>query len=157
MRFTFLAVAGLAIGATACSASGTSVEVQQTPVAAVSVSLPSSSLLAGQTAQAVATPRDAAGLPLANRPIVWESSNSSVASVNNTGMISALVPGTVAISATSEGVQGQGSLTVMALPVVPVATVSVALSASSLSVGQTTNATATLRDAGGNVLTGRAV
>ena len=157
MRTVLLAVAGLAFGATACSSSATSVEVERKPVSAVSVSLPSPSIVAGQAEQAVATPRDAGGAPLANRPIVWGSSNSAVATVNDAGMISALLPGTAAISATSEGVRGEVSLSVLAPPPAPVATVLVALNPSALVVGETANANATLRDANGNDLTGRLV
>jgi uncharacterized protein YjdB len=157
MRTAILAVAGLAFGATACSSGGTSTVVERNPVAAVSVSLPSPSIVAGQTAQAVATPRDASGVPLPDRPIVWQSSSSVIASVSAAGLVSALLPGSAIISATSEGVRGESSLTVMAPAPVAVANVSVTLSPSSLVVGQTANATATLRDAGGNDLTGRAV
>ncbi len=42
-------------------------------------------------------------------------------------------------------------------PAIPVATVSVSLSTTTIAVGQTTNAAATLRDASANVLTGRTV
>ncbi len=158
MRVNFLAVAGLAIGAAACSSGGTSVEVQhQKPVAAISVNLPSASIVAGQTEQATATPKDADGLPLANRSIVWQSSSATVATVNSAGVIAAVATGTTVISATSEGVRGEGSLNVMAPPPAPVATVSVALSASSLAIGETANGTATLRDASGNALTGRVI
>src|SRR5438552_4205825 len=159
MRVTILAVAGLAvIATTACSSSsGTSVEVQRKPVATVSVTLPSPSMVAGQSGQASATPKDADGAPLANRPIVWGTSSSQVASVSDVGMISAVTPGTAVISATSEGVRGQGSLNVVAPAPVPVTSVSVALSNSSLNIGQTANATATTRDASGNVLTGRVI
>jgi uncharacterized protein YjdB len=157
MRTIILAVAGLAFGATACSSGETSVEVLRTSVAAVTLALPSPSIVAGQTAQAVATPRDASGAPLIGRPIVWQSSSSLIASVSDAGIISALASGAAVISATSEGVRGEASLTVMAAAPVPVANVSVTLSPSSLVVGQTANATATLRDAGGNDLTGRAV
>src|SRR4051812_3454954 len=157
MRTVILAVAGLAFGATACSTSGTSVEVERKPVSTVSVTLPSPSINAGQTEQAVAMPRDAGGAPLAERPIIWETSSSAVATVNDAGMISALLPGTVVISATSEGVRGEGSLSVLAPPPAEVANVSVTLSASALLVGETANASVTLRDANGNDLTGRAV
>src|SRR5438445_128520 len=157
MRVTILAVAGLAvIATTACSSGGTSVEVQRKPVAMVSITLPSP-IIAGQSEQATATPKDADGAPLANRPIVWGTSSSQVASVSDVGMISAVTPGTAVISATSEGVRGQGSLNVVAPAPVPVTSVSVALSNSSLNIGQTANATATTRDASGNVLTGRVI
>ena len=157
MRTIILAVAGLAFGATACSSSGTSVEVRRNPVTAVSVTLPSPSLVSGQTQRAVATPRDATGAPLVDRPIVWQSSSLGIASVTDSGMITAASPGTAVISATSEGVRGEGTLTVLAPLPAPVASVSVSLSPSSLVVGQTANATARLRDASGNDLTGRVV
>ncbi|PYO76462.1 MAG: hypothetical protein DMD63_14435 [Gemmatimonadetes bacterium] len=157
MRALILAVAGLAVSVTACSSNGTSVEVQRIPVAAVSVSLPSPSLVEGQRVRALATARDAAGATLPNRPITWQSSSSAIASVTDSGDVSALSPGSVTISATSEGQSGSASLSVTAVPPVPVASVSVALAASSRNPGQTTQATATTRDANNNVLTGRSI
>lgn len=158
MRTVILAVAGLAYGATACSSSGTNtIEADRSPVAAVSVTLPSPSLIAGQGQRAVATPSDASGAPLANRAIVWGSSNPATATISDSGMISAVAPGTATISAASEGVRGEAALSVLAPPPIPVATVSVSLSPSSIVVGQTANAVATLRDANGNDLSGRSV
>src|SRR5438445_163513 len=157
MRALILAVAGLAVSVTACSSNGTSVEVQRIPVAAVSVSLPSPSLVEGQRVRALATARDAAGATLPNRPITWQSSSSAIASVTDSGDVSALSPGSVTISATSEGQSGSASLSVTAVPPVPVASVNVALAASSRNPGQTTQATATTRDANNNVLTGRSI
>jgi uncharacterized protein YjdB len=156
-RTVILALAGVSYCASACSSSGTSVDVQRKPVVAVSLSLPSPALVAGATGQAVATPRDADGAPLSGRSIAWESSNSDIASVSDAGMISALLPGLSVISATSEGVRGEASLSVIEPPPSPVASVFVTLTATSLVVGQTANATATLRDANGNDLAGRAV
>ena len=69
MRAFILAVTGLAFGVTACSSSsdGTTFDIHA-PVAAVSVVLPSPSLVEGQTARAIATPRDANGAPLYQPP-----------------------------------------------------------------------------------------
>src|SRR5947199_7927665 len=51
MRTIFLAVTGLFIAVTACSDGGTSVEVApRTPVASVVISLPTATLMVGQTA-----------------------------------------------------------------------------------------------------------
>jgi trimeric autotransporter adhesin len=124
------------------------------PVASVSVALAASSLTVGQTTQATATTRDAAGTVLTGRGITWSSSNTAVARVNSTGVVLAVGVGSATIQATSEGVSGSASLTVSA---VPVATVSVSLASSSLTAGQTTQATATLKDAAGNTLTGRSI
>jgi uncharacterized protein YjdB len=160
-RSLILAVTGLAVGVTACGSYGTSVDVEPThnaaPVASISIGLPLASLLPGQTEQGTAIPRDATGAPLSGRVITWQSSNPTSASVNGSGMIAAVAPGAATITASSEGITGQESLTVMPPPPVPVANVGVSLGASSLVIGQTTAATATLRDAQGNVLTGRSV
>src|SRR5688500_6727208 len=157
MRVFCLAVAGLAIGATACSSSGTSVEVQRNPVTGVSVSLSLTSLVEGETTEAGATPIVASGRSLADRPIEWQSANASIATVTNSGIVSALAEGDVVISATSEGVRGERSVNVKARANMPVSTVAVTRSAPSLSVGQTANATATLRNSRGDVLSGRVV
>jgi len=129
-------------------------------VASVSVSLASSSLNTGQTTQATATTRDANNNVLTGRSIAWSSSNTSVATVNGSGLVTAVAAGTAQITATSEGKSGSAGLTVAAPPPpppAPVAAVSVSLSASSINPGSTTQATATTRDASNNVLTGRSI
>ena len=126
------------------------------PVATVTVSLAASSVTAGGTTQATATARDANGNVLTGRSVTWSSSNTAVATVSSTGLVTAVVAGSASIIATVEGKVGQATLTVAA-PVVPVATVTVSLAASSVTAGGTTQATATTRDANGNVLTGRAI
>jgi uncharacterized protein YjdB len=158
MRTLILAVTGFAFAVTACSSGGTSVvEAERVPVAAISVDLPAASLIAGQTELGTATPRGPNGAPLANRIVSWQSSSAAVASVTDAGLITAVAPGAATITATSEGVSGQASMSVLAPPPVPVANVSVSLASGSLNPGQTTQATAIPRDANNNVLTGRAV
>src|ERR1044071_5090041 len=95
MRAFILAVTGVVFGIAACSTYGTDVvTVQQTQakVASVSIQVPLS-LIAGQTARAVAVPKDANGNPLADRAVAWFSSSTSVASVDDSGVISAITPG----------------------------------------------------------------
>ena len=156
MRSLILAVSGLAAMVLGCSASSTSVD-PATPVASVSLTLPSATLLTGQTQQAEATPRDANGAALPDRTVTWQSSNPLVASVDGNGMIAAVAPGTDVITATSEGVAAQGTLTVMPVPAIPVASVTVTPASPTLQVGATVQLTAVTRDANGNVLTGRAI
>jgi len=127
------------------------------PVASVSVSLAASTVVAGQTTQATATLRDASNNVLTGRAITWTSSNPSVATVSSSGVVTSVAAGSAQISATSEGITGGAALTVNAPAPVPVASVAVTLSAPSLNVGQTTQASVTLRDASNNVLTGRVV
>jgi len=159
MRTFMLAVTGLVFAVAACSSYGTSVVETgntKTPVASVSLTIPSS-LAAGRTARAIATPKDANGTPLTGRPITWYTSSASVAAVNDSGMISAVAPGTAVVSAVSEGVSGQASMAVTPPAPAPVATVSVAVSPPAVLVGQIAHATATLQDSSGNLLSGRVV
>lgn len=124
------------------------------PVATVSVVLPSANLTIGQTIQAAATTKDAAGNVLAGRTVSWSSTNTAVGAVNTSGVVTAVSEGSTSITAASEGQTGSASLTVSPIPV---ASVSVTLAAPSLTVGGTSQATATTKDASGNVLTGRVV
>ena len=77
-----------------------------------------------------------------------------MARVDGNGLVTSIAAGSASISATSEGRSGSAALTVLPAPV---AHASVTLAASSLTVGQTTQASATLTDASGSVLTGRAI
>ena len=124
------------------------------PVASVTVSPASPSVLIGQTVQLTATPRDANGNPLAGRTITWSSDNTTVATVSTSGLVTAKVAGSATITATSEGQSGSASVTVTT---VPVASVTVSPASASVPVGQTVQLTATPRDANGNPLTGRAI
>ena len=157
MRAFILAVTGVAL-VIACSAGGTSVvQVENPQVAAVSVSLPSPSLVAGQTGRATAVARDANGAPLSNRPISWSSAPASIATIDATGMIAALAPGAATITATSEGKSGSQSLLVTAPAPAPVASVSVSPAGPSVQAGSTVQLTANTYDANNNLLTGRAL
>src|SRR5205807_589553 len=128
--------------------------VPTVPVAAVTVTPASVSVLQGQTVQLTATPRDASGNPLTGRAISWSSSDNTIATVNSSGLVTGVVAGAVTITATSEGQSGTASITVSG---VPVASVTVSPASASVPAGQTVELSATLRDANGNILTGRSV
>ena len=85
----------------------------QAAVATVSVSL-SSTLPVKQTAQATATLRDASGNVLSGQTIAWTSSNTGVASVSASGLVTAVAAGSATIVATSGGKTGSAALTVTA-------------------------------------------
>lgn len=87
-------------------------EPQPEPVASVAVTPASAVLEVGQTEAFTAQPRDANGQPLDGRQVIWSSSDSSVASVSQTGVATALRAGTTLIRATSEGQVGEAALTV---------------------------------------------
>ncbi len=159
MRAFILAVTGVAIGVSACGSYSTSaVEIQKPAgVASVSVTLASPSLIAGQTQRATVVLKDANGAPLADRTVEWRSSAATVATVDDSGVISGIAPGAATVSAVSEGVTGDASLNVIPPPPVSVSTVLVALNPAAVVVGQTAHASATLLDGNGNTLTGRTV
>jgi LmbE family N-acetylglucosaminyl deacetylase len=86
--------------------------------------------------------------------VTWSSSNSAVATVDARGLVTARGVGSASVQATSEGRSGSARLTAS---LVPVATVSVSLAPTSVPAGSGSQASATLRDANGNALTGRAI
>jgi len=127
------------------------------PVATVSVAPSSASLVIGGTQQLTATTKDANGNVLTGRVVAWSTSNSSIATVSTVGVVTAVAAGgPVTISATSEGQVGSASISVAATQV-PVATVTVTPGSSLVALGFPAALAATLRDANGAVLTGRAI
>jgi uncharacterized protein YjdB len=126
------------------------------PVASVSVTPGTGTVTVGQTLQLTATPQDANGAALSGRTVTWSSSNTSLATVSSSGLVSALGAGSVTITATSEGKSGTSALTLVAAPV-PVASVTVSPGTANVIVGQTVQLTATTKDANNNVLTGRTI
>ncbi len=143
------------ITATSEGQSGTaSVTVANAPVASVTVTPAAASVVTGQTVQLAATPKDANGNPLSGRVVTWSSNNTSAATVDGSGLVTAVAVGSATITATSEGKSGSASITVTG---VPVASVTVSPASASVQAGQTVQLTATLKDANGNVLTGRTV
>jgi uncharacterized protein YjdB len=144
------------ITASGGGSSGTaSVTVTPPPVASVTVEPAEGSVHVAWTLQLTATLRDAAGNILTGRTVTWSSDNTSLATVSSDGLVTGVAAGgPVTITATSEGVSGTAAITVT---LAPVETVEVTPATSTVQVGGTRQLTATLRDANGNVLTGRAV
>ena len=130
------------------------VTVRPVPVASVTISPASTGTTVGQTVTLSVTTRDAAGNVLTGRVVGWSSSDNSVATVSSAGVVTGIGVGSATITATSEGQTGTATITVS---LVPVASVSVTPSPANLMVGQTLQLSATARDAGGAVLTGRAI
>jgi uncharacterized protein YjdB len=139
------------------SASLTVTAAPPAPVATVTVTLNSPSLTTGQSTQAVASMKDVNGNVLTGRAVTWGSSNPAAATVSSTGLVAAVAAGSAQITATSEGKSGSATITITAAAPAPVATVTVALGTASIAAGQTTPAVATLKDASGATLSGRAV
>src|SRR5207247_622619 len=106
------------ITATSEGKSGTaSITVTNVPVASVTVSPTSATLQVGQTTQLTATPKDASGSPLIGRTVTWSSSDTTIARVSASGLVTARAGGTATVTATSEGKSGTSTITVTIVPV----------------------------------------
>jgi hypothetical protein len=103
-RLGRLAIASVAVWTLSCGGEGSEPVVH---VASVTLS-PSGvvSMGIGSTRQLTATPLDAAGSPLLGRQVAWTTSNTAIASVSATGLVTATGGGIATITATSEGKSG---------------------------------------------------
>src|SRR6266576_1846918 len=81
-------------------------------VDAVMVSPASANVQVGGTAQFTAIALDAAGNSMTGRVVTWTGANVSVANVNSSGLVTAVVAGSATILAASEGKSGSASVTV---------------------------------------------
>ena len=151
-------VTGVRIGTVLIAASArgkdafSRITVSPTPVASIRLSFTNRSMFIGESVSLNAEPLDAAGQVLPGRTITWSTSNASVATVTNGGLVTAVSSGGAIISASSEGRSAFASITVAP---VPVASIDLSPDVSNVVVGQTTQLTADVRDASGAPLTGR--
>jgi hypothetical protein len=83
------------------------------PVATVTISPAAPTVAVLATTQLTAAVADSLGTALTGRAITWSSSNSAVATVSTTGLVSGLAVGTTLITATSEGKSASVTLTVI--------------------------------------------
>ena len=132
-----------------------------TPTTArVDVTPASASLETGKTQQLTATARDASGAERSGRSFTWSSSAPGVATVNGSGLVTAVSVGTATITARADGVNGTATVTVTNPAPATVSRVVVTPAVSRL-VYKGKNGTdeavftATLFDAGGRQLSGR--
>jgi len=130
------------------------ITVTPAPVAAVTISPATASLVLGGTQQLTANARDASGAALTGRPVTWSSGTPAVATVSAAGLVTAIAAGTAIITASIEGVPATATITVTPTPV---ASVTVTPASFSLPVGGSQPVTATARDAAGTPITGRPV
>jgi uncharacterized protein YjdB len=127
---------------------------QPAPVASVTVTPATDSLEVGQTTQLTAVTRDANGNVLTGRAIAWSSSNAAVATVNSSGLVSAVGQGGATITASSEGQSGSAAITVT-VPPPTVAVVTVTPSNADLETGESVQLTATARSSNGTIISGQ--
>ncbi|MFP5354259.1 MAG: Ig-like domain-containing protein, partial [Gemmatimonadota bacterium] len=150
---------GMALGLVLLAAcgdekNGGTAPVPPAAVATVSVAPGTASVLVGRQVTLLAVAKDADHRPL-ERAIAWASANAAIATVSATGTVTALAPGEVTITATSEGKVGSALIQVAQVPVAEVR-----LSADEevvLEWNGSTQLSAVAMDAEGNTITGRAV
>jgi uncharacterized protein YjdB len=107
----------------------------------------------GDSIQVKAVPRASDGRSLTSRPVVWSTSDSSTAKVDQVGMVSGVAEGTATVTALSGGM----SSTVEVVVRIPVASVVVSPGSATLNLGETTQFQAAAYDADGSVLQGREI
>ena len=156
-RLEQLATLAILLGAmTACDSGGNPLSPGVRASAAASaagltVSPPTASLAVGQTVQLSAI--DASGRTVSAK---WSSSDVAVATASGSGLVTAVGGGTATIRARSGKASGTATVTVTATSPT-VASVEVTPSSASVAVGSSVQLTATVRDASGNVISGKAI
>jgi uncharacterized protein YjdB len=83
-------------------------------VQSVTVSPAAATISVGQTVQLYGAARDTAGNVIGGETISWESDNTAVATVDQTGLVKGVAVGQTAVRATSEGQSGSAAITVIA-------------------------------------------
>ena len=148
-------VIGVSVGQTTVSAvsngkSGTA-QVTVTPEIAttVTVSPATTTLRITNQKQLTASAKNAAGVVISGRTYRWSSSNSSIASVDQSGNVIALTPGNVVIAADADGVIGNASITVTNIPI---GACSLSPASQTVTVTNQAQPIVTLRDTASNVL-----
>jgi len=86
--------------------------VVRPPVDSIILSPPATELVVHDSLSLQAELRDPLGNVLTGRTVAWESSDSAVARVNDSGMVSAILPGAAVIRARSEGKIAESHITV---------------------------------------------
>ncbi len=86
----------------------------RTPVASVEVTAPSGEpLTVGATVQLTVTVRDAQGTVLTDRHVRWSSADENIATVDETGLVTGVARGSVAITARVENESGSATIRVV--------------------------------------------
>jgi uncharacterized protein YjdB len=153
-------VTGVAAGAATITATSAgrvgqaAVTVTLPPVQTVTVSRALDTIGVTGSVTKTAVLRDASNTVLTGRALSWSSSNVAVATVSSTGNVLGLAPGTVTISATSEGRIGNSTVVVLARLA---SAVILTPATTTLIVGVTQQLSAQITDAQGNLLTGRPI
>ena len=139
------------ITATTGSASGSAAVTLAQTVSAVAVSPAADTLVAwGDTVRLTAEATDANGHGVAGAEFTWASDDATVATVDGSGLVTAVGNGTATITASAGGVSGSAAVTVAQ----EVSAVAVAPAADTLVTGDTLRLAAAATDANGHAVAG---
>ena len=152
---TAVANGAATITAMAGSASGTAAVTVAQQVSTVEVSPAADTVVERDTVRFDAEARDANGHAVAAAEFTWASGDTSVATVDASGLVTGTGAGEVEVAATSSGVTGRAQLTVVAPAPTAIAVTpdTVALTA----LGQTVQLAAEVLDQAGRVMEGEPV
>ncbi|MBV9878889.1 MAG: Ig-like domain-containing protein [Gemmatirosa sp.] len=151
---TLVALATLVATLLAACSGGDDTGPRTAAVARVAVSGASDSLTVGDRRSLVVALTDANGTAVAGRRVTWSSSDAAVATVDTTGVVSALAPGRTTVTAESEGVRGELTVAVRRRPV---ASLTIDRPVDTLWLGRTHTLRAQPGAADGSTLTDRTV
>ena len=144
-----------AVTATSGPATGTASVTVMQRANSVAVSPAADTLVRSDTLRLTAEATDANGHPVAGTEFSWTSSDTMVAAVDTSGLVTAVSAGEAQVTATAAGITGRAQLTVVAPAPTTVAITpdTVALTA----LEQTAQLAAEVRDQAGRVMEGVAV
>lgn len=142
------------VTARAGDASSTATVTVEQRVAAIGVSPDSSVLVVGETLSLEVSSVDANGHAVGGAQVAWESSDTAVAKVGESGLVTAAGVGRTRIVVSSDGVAGEAAVAVLPMP----ATIEIAPRAIGfVSLGDTMSLSATALDAQGEEIDGLVV
>lgn len=149
-RWIFPAVLGVVAGIVACSSP---MEHSNTTPFSITVTPPVDTLPVSRTAQLSASALDQAGQVITGVNFTWSSSDPAIATVDNSGVITALAPGSVTITAVAAGRSGSATVLVSSGGGGPLSITLTPLR-DTLAVGATVQLAATARDSSGGIVSG---
>jgi len=154
--FTALAAGSATITASADGVYGTAaVTVTDEDLVPQSIAItPTAATLAvNETGQFTATALDQFGNELPEVAVTWTSSNTTVGTIDESGIFTALAEGSATVTATAGGISGTATVTVSAdAPVL--AEIEIAPATATLTVGETRGFATVCSDASGNTMPG---
>ncbi len=123
---TGIAPGAVTFTATVAGVSGIATVTETAVVGSVTVTPATATSNIGAKLALVATVRDQSNNIVTGKPVTWTSSNAAIATVDSTGMTTAISAGAATFTATVAGVSGTATVTVAALPPGTVSTLAVA-------------------------------